>query len=189
MEVTERVRELCEPVAADLGVVIFDVERGGGTLRVTIDNDSGLDLDLIAEATRRISRLLDEHDPVPGRYTLEVSSPGLERTLRSAEHFRWAVGREVSIKTTPEAEGERRIRGSVVAADDHAVTVETDAGQRLRLQYDQIERARTIFEWGSEPKPSPSRSGSRNERGRKGRDHQKGRVGAPPQATGKGELK
>lgn len=151
MEVTERVRDLCEPIAQDLDVVLFDVERNGATLRVTIEREGGLDLDLVAEATRRISRMLDEHDPVPGRYTLEVSSPGLERPLRTPAHFRWAIGREATIKTHPAVEGERRVSGTVTDADDDGVTIDG-----RRLPYADIERARTVFEWGPAPKPSAS---------------------------------
>lgn len=155
MELTERVRALCEPVASELDVELFDIERSGNILRITIDRAGGVDLAVVAEATRQISRLLDEHDPVPGRYTLEVSSPGLERALRTPEHFRWALGKPVTVKTLPQVEGDRRVRGTVAAADRDTVTIACDepAGSERRLRYDDIDRARTIFEWGPTPKP------------------------------------
>lgn len=159
MNVVERVRLLAEPIADDLGVELFDVERAGGTLRVSLDRDGGVDLDLIAEATRRLSRALDEHDPVPGRYTLEVSSPGLERSLRTPAHWRWAVGRDVKVKLRPDVEGERRLRGTVVdVRDDDAVVVALaeKIGERRRLPLDEIDSARTVFEWG----PTPKKGGS-----------------------------
>jgi ribosome maturation factor RimP len=159
MEVTETVRTLCQPVADDLGIELYDVERAGGILRVTIDQPGGIPLDVVAEATRRISRLLDEHDPVPGRYTLEVSSPGLERNLRTPAHYAWAVGRLTSIRTR-HADGEvRRFRAIVLAADDRGIEVRpADGGENRRLAYDEIDKARTVFEWGPAPKPGGPRS-------------------------------
>jgi ribosome maturation factor RimP len=156
---TERVRTLVEPVIADLGLELFDVELTGGILRVTVDKAGGLDLDAISDTSRAISRLLDEHDPVPGRYTLEVTSPGLERRLRTPEHFVRAIGSEVSVKTTAEVDGERRFKGTLVAADDAGVTVRADDVEH-RIAHDQIDRARTVFEWGPAPKPG----GNRNQR-------------------------
>jgi ribosome maturation factor RimP len=161
---TERVRTLVEPVIADLGLELFDVELTGGILRVTVDKEAsedqqGLDLDAISDTSRAISRLLDEHDPVPGRYTLEVTSPGLERRLRTPEHFVRAIGSEVSVKTTAEVDGERRFKGTLVAADDAGVTVRADDVEH-RIAHDQIDRARTVFEWGPAPKPG----GNRNQR-------------------------
>jgi ribosome maturation factor RimP len=165
MEVTETVRTLCEPLADDLGIELYDVERAGGILRITVDQPGGIPLDLVAEATRRISRMLDEHDPVPGRYTLEVSSPGLERNLRTPAHYAWAVGRLASIRTR-HADGEvRRFRGVVLAADDDGIDVRPEDGvETRRLTYAEIDKARTVFEWGPTPKPG----GSRKERGGSG---------------------
>jgi ribosome maturation factor RimP len=103
---------------------------------------------------------------VPGRYTLEVSSPGLERRLRTPDHFVRAIGSEVTVKTRTEVDGERRFRGTLVAADEAGVTLRLadDAGDRS-LAYDQIEKARTVFDWGPTPKPGqPKRSPARNQR-------------------------
>jgi len=166
MSPTDRVRELVEPVVADLDIELVDVELTGGILRVTVDRVGGLDLDVIAQATRAVSRLLDEHDPVPGRYTLEVSSPGLERRLRTPDHFVRAIGSEVTVKTRTEVDGERRFRGTLVAADEAGVTLRLadDAGERT-LAHDQVEKARTVFDWGPTPKPGqPKRSPARNQR-------------------------
>lgn len=156
MTLTERVQALAEPVCAADGVELVDVEMDGGVLRLTVDRDGGLDLDVISGLTRRLSRLLDEDDPVPGRYTLEVSSPGLERRLRTPAHFRRAVGEQVALRTAPGTEAGRRLRGTLVAADDDGVTVrvgEGDDAPTHTVAHDQIERARTVFEWGPAPRP------------------------------------
>ena len=144
----ERVHELVEPILAQLGLELFDVEQKGAILRVSVDRAGGIDLDALSDATRAVSNALDDADPMPGRYTLEVSSPGLERNLRTPAHFRRYVGTTVTIKTNPDVEGERRVTGVLDQVDDDAVVV---AGRRLA--YADIERARTVFEWAPTPKP------------------------------------
>jgi ribosome maturation factor RimP len=126
-------------------------------LQVLVAGD--LDLDAIADITRDISAALDDADPMPDRYTLEVSTPGLERTLRIPSHYAGAVGERVKVKTSPSTEGDRRVDGVLTAADDEGFVVDTGTGQR-RLSYGDVERARTVFEWGPPPKPvSPSKKG------------------------------
>jgi ribosome maturation factor RimP len=147
MGTDDAVRRLVEPLLAARGLELFDVELRSGILRISVDKDTGLDLDAISEASEVISDALDNEDPIPGKYTLEVSSPGLERPLRTPAHFRRFVGTTVSVRTQPEVEGERRIQGTLEAADDDGITV---AGRRLT--YSEIERARTVFEWGPTPK-------------------------------------
>ena len=155
----ERIRTFIEPLFADTAVELYDVENAGSVLRVSVDRPGGVDLDVIAGLTRSISHLLDEHDPLPGRYTLEVSSPGLERPLRTPEHFRRAIGSDVTVKTLPGVDGARRISGVLTAADDESVTVrvevDEDSGSEMErtLRHDEIEKARTTFAWGPAPKP------------------------------------
>ena len=144
----ERVHDLVEPILARLGLELFDVEHQGAVLRVCVDRPGGVDLDALSDATRAVSAALDADDPLPGRYTLEVSSPGLERPLRTPAQFRRFVGASINVKTNPDVEGERRIVGTLDTVDDEGITV---AGRRLA--YGEIERARTVFEWGPTPKP------------------------------------
>lgn len=160
------VRALVAPIVEQLDLDLYDLEHRGGILRVTIDtppgSDGGVNLDTIALATRLISRELDHSDPLPGRYTLEVTSPGVERSLRTPEHFQREIGKTVAIRLSDVASDQRRITGVLVAADDEAATIEVvadpgaatadTAGQR-RVEYRQIDRARTVFEWGPAPKP------------------------------------
>ena len=153
-DVSERVRVLVAPPLLEAGFELFDVEQAGNVLRVTVDRPGGVDLDAIGEATKRVSSVLDEHDDLlPDRYLLEVSSPGIERTLRRPEHFRGALGATVALKTRPGTEGERRVEGVLEAADDEGVVV---AGRTV--PYADIERARTRFVW-PEPTPKPPSKG------------------------------
>ena len=114
--VLARVRELVAPIASDLGLDVYDIEQRGGTLRVTLDtpagSESGVTLDNLALASRLVSRELDHHDPVPGHYTLEVTSPGVERTLRTPAHFRREVGKVVSIRLADVGHDDRRVSGA-----------------------------------------------------------------------------
>ena len=144
---SERVRELVGPTLAARDLEVVDVEHRAGVLRVTVDRPGGVDLDTISTASRLVSEELDRDDVVPGRYVLEVSSPGVERALRTPEHFRRFVGSTVAVRTRPATEGERRVEGLLESADDTGVVV---AGRRL--SYDDIERARTVFVWGPAPK-------------------------------------
>ena len=160
MTMAERVRTLVTPLLDDLGLEIYDIETAGGVVRIMVDKPGGVDLDAIALATRVISRELDHADPIPGRYTLEVTSPGIERPLRTPDHFRRAVGQVVNLRTQPHADGDRRARGELVAVDDQGIAVRLSDGTERILRFDDIERARTVFEWGpagGAAKPSSQR--------------------------------
>jgi ribosome maturation factor RimP len=159
--VIERVREIVLPLLDARGIGLYDLEHAGGVLRVVITKDTGVDMDVIAEVTRAVSRALDDADPISGRYALEVTSPGLERTLRTPEHFIGAVGELVKVKLQADDEGrsveERRVEGSLVDADDESFAVRTAAGEERRLRYPDVERARTVFEWGPPPRPTKTK--------------------------------
>ena len=186
-----------EPVLAPLGLELFDVQFTGSgrarTVRVMVDRDGGVDLDAISAASERIQPALDTVDDL-GPYTLEVSSPGLERPLQRPEHFRRAVGETVSVKVRG-ADGEvHRLRGELVPPPTSAASQSTSATAIVRehADYDQIIQARTVFEWGAAPKPPKRRrrsnrrkspdelrhdGGAREHRAREGhlrRDHARG---------------
>jgi ribosome maturation factor RimP len=147
----EEVRDLAESVVRRRSLRLWDVQLGGQpgrqVLRVFVDSERGVDLDTVAEVSEELSRGLDLKDPLPGRYTLEVSSPGLERSLRSPEHFELSVGRDVVVKTTePLVPEGHRIEGVISGASATDTTIRTPAGD-IRIPYVQIKQARTVFEW------------------------------------------
>ncbi len=152
---TDTIVAAVEPVAAALGLAVYDVEVTGPvqarTLRVTVDRDGGVDLDAIAALSQALSPALDADPAVRsqfrGSYTLEVTSPGLERRLRTPAHFQRALGATVSVKTVVDGAGLRR-RGVLVGADDDGIDVDFDTG-RERLPYASVTQARTVFEWGA----------------------------------------
>ena len=154
MSVLEQVRRIVEPVLAQQGLECFDVEFAGGRLVVMADRPGGIDLDALTEATRAISFALDEQDPVPGHYVLEVSSPGLERRLKTPDHFRRFVGEKLSIKLVATAEGPRRLTGRLDEVGAGGIIVDGRT-----IAFADIDRAQTIFEWGPSPKPGKARPG------------------------------
>ena len=91
MGVTDRVGSFVAPLCDRVGVELLDVEYEGGVIRVTVDHPDGVGMDAIASLTREVSRAHDHEDPVKGRYTLEVSSPGLERASKRPDHFVRAI--------------------------------------------------------------------------------------------------
>jgi ribosome maturation factor RimP len=163
--VVERVRELAAPVVADLGLEIYDLEMVSGVLRLSIDTPpgqpGGVTLDNIALVSRLVSRELDHNDPMPGRYTLEVTSPGLERTLRTPQHFQREVNKVVAVRLRHAVDGRRRLQGTLLRADERSISVcLDDTGTDLSVDYADIERARTVFVWGGAEKPGKAKQGS-----------------------------
>ena len=135
---------------------LFDLElvgRGPGrVLRVTVDAaDEGgsVDVDRLAEVSGGISRLAE--GLLEGDFQLEVSSPGLERPLRTPRHYLRSVGRDVSLRVGGE-EGTRVVTGRIVTADGESVTVEGEGGTST-FPYEAIVSGRTVFRWEPAPKP------------------------------------
>ena len=145
------VRPVVEAVGLELVEVAFGREHGRRVLRVTVDREGGVDLDAITEASERISRRLDVEEFDPGPYQLEVSSPGVERPLRSPPDFARSVGDRVRVRTAAPLEGSRTHTGTLVAAGDQEVTIATDGGERT-IGYEDIASARTVFDWEAELK-------------------------------------
>ncbi len=156
---TDSLAALARPLLAEAGLDLWDIEVGSSMVRILVDRTDGVDLDALSAATAVLSPLLDEReDLVPaGHYDLEVSSPGIERTLRTVEQYRRYVGSLLALKTTVAIGGSRRLRATLVAAADEAIEVViVGSPQRVTVPLDQIERARTILEWG--PKPQQTRA-------------------------------
>jgi len=150
------VEALVRPAVEASGLELVEVVRNRGLLRVVVDREGGVDLDTIAETSERISRRLDLEDFGPGSYTLEVSSPGVERHLRDPRDFQARVGERVKVKARVPEEGGLSLTGEIVAADEDAVTIRTDCAER-RVAYPFIRSARTVFEWGPKPKPGKTK--------------------------------
>lgn len=157
--VAVQVTALVEPILRDLGLELYDVEFGGGVLKVSIDTpagqEAGVSLDQITLVTRLLGRDLDHTDVVPGRYTLEVTSPGLERTLRTPEHFAREIGKTVNIRLTEQVDGRRRVQGALVSSGaDSCVVADAESATDIVVPFHLVDKARTVFVWAPAPKPN-----------------------------------
>ncbi|MGC2174195.1 MAG: ribosome maturation factor RimP [Acidimicrobiales bacterium] len=137
------------PLVESLGLELYDVEFSTGTLNVVVNRPGGVDVEALTAVNRAISEWLDANDPIPGRYTLDVSSPGLERRLRTPGHFKSAVGEVVTLRELRGNEPTRRLEGTLLAASDSSVTLDERELGELTIPMSAIERARTVFAWGA----------------------------------------
>lgn len=138
------------------GLRLDDVEWSGRVLRVLIDTDGGVDVGRISDVSSGISRLLDGESDVEGPYTLEVSSPGLERKLRRPAQFRASVGREVVVTARIDGDRTETHRGLLEAADGEACTLSI-AGAKRTIRMGEIVSAKTVFRWERSAKPGKQR--------------------------------
>jgi ribosome maturation factor RimP len=147
----DKLRAVVEPVLAGAGYDLEElhVARAGRRhlVRITVDGEGGVNLDAVAELSREISRALDAAEETgdeltPGEYTLEVSSPGVDRPLTLPRHWRRSVGRLVKVTVT----GRGQVHGRVVAADDDGVTLEV-AGEPITVAYLELGPGRVQLEF------------------------------------------
>ena len=142
---------------AEIGLDLYDLEFAGGELSVTVNRAGGVDLDAVTAANRAISAWLDNNDPIASHYRLDVSSPGLERKLRTPDHFASAVGEIVTCRQIRNGEATRRLEGVLVSATDTELVITDKELGEIAMAFDSVERAHTVFIWGSTAKPSPSK--------------------------------
>ncbi len=144
------VRELITPIADELGYMIWDVEyvKEGADmiLRITIDKDEGIDIEDCEKMSRAIDPVIDEADPIETSYRMEVSSPGVERTLSRPEHFEKCIGEKVEIRLYAPVNGQKQVVGVLKAADAKSMTV-TVNGEDVTLEKSAVAKAATVFEW------------------------------------------
>lgn len=128
------------------GVKLYDVvslkENNNHIYRIYITSQEGINLDKCAEVSRQISPLLDVHEPLNGKYNLEVSSPGIERKLKNTNHFICSVGENVSVKDFDK----NIIKGKLIGANENEIIVQTPHGEEI-ISYDEISSASTYYEW------------------------------------------
>ena len=142
----EELISLLEPTVDALGYELVDLDlRSGrnGLVRLFIDKDPAVTLADCELVSEQVSDLLDVEDPIPGFYTLEVSSPGLDRRLRTAAHFAAAIGNEVRVELKRAIDGRRRFRGRLEAADERTIEIHGE-GMNWRLPLAEISLARLV---------------------------------------------
>ena len=143
----ERLIALIEPLLGQLGYELVELEhssgRGSAVVRLFIDGPEGVGLADCERVSREVSALLDVEDPIPTAYTLEVSSPGFDRVLRTRAHFERFVGERVHVELASPREGRRRYTGTLRAVDERGITLEVD-GQSVVVAFAEIGKARLV---------------------------------------------
>jgi ribosome maturation factor RimP len=141
----ERLIALIEPLVGQLGYELVELEhtsgRGNAVVRLFIDRPEGVGLDDCERVSREVSAVLDVEDPIPTAYTLEVSSPGFDRVLRTRAHFERFVGARVHVELSAPREGRRRYTGTLLAVDETGIALEVDR-QRIPVAFAEIGKAR-----------------------------------------------
>lgn len=143
--------DMLEPGIRSLGYEFVGVEyqsggTGGGLLRVYIDSDEGISADDCQKVSYQVSGVLEVEDPIPGHYTLEVSSPGLDRLLFRPQDFERFAGQLVKVRLAYPIEGQRRFKGRLAGMRGENVVIEED-DMEISLPFDQIEQARLVPEY------------------------------------------
>ncbi len=142
----ESLLKILEPAVAALNYELVELEFHGGVLRIYIDRPEGVTLDDCQKVSQQLSAVLDVEDPIPGAYTLEVSSPGLDRPLRKPADFRQRTGQRVRIELLLPLNGRRRFTGTLRGVETDELLIEVDA-TLVRLPFAQIGKARLVPEF------------------------------------------
>ena len=149
--IAETVRELAEPLAEELGCWVWDVEYvKEGTrkiLRITIDAEDGIDINVCEKFHRAIDPLLDEADPIEEAYYLEVSSPGIERELRTQTHIDACEGWDVEVKLYAPVNGTKTFRGVLLESGENQEVRIDAGGQTMEFERSAVAKINTYFEF------------------------------------------
>ncbi|MCW8917549.1 MAG: ribosome maturation factor RimP [Gammaproteobacteria bacterium] len=149
-QASEKLVAIIEPAVTALGYELVGVEylpQGHHSLlRIYIDHEEGITADDCGDVSHQVSAVLDVEDPIRGAYTLEVSSPGLERPLFTLAHYARFVGQLAEIRLHSPLAGRRKFKGRILGVEDEVVTVEVD-GEAQRFAFDNIDKAHLVYEW------------------------------------------
>ena len=154
--IAARVTEMIAPVVKELGYDIWDVEyvKEGADwhLRVTIDSPNGIDINDCEKVHRAIDPVLDEFDPIEDAYYLDVSSPGLEREIRTPEHYNACAGEKIEVKLFAAHEGMKSFVGKLIGyfPENDSVTVELGGGKEVTVTRKQISRCNMYFDFDND---------------------------------------
>ena len=149
-----RVWELAAPLVDREGMEIVDIEfryegsRGGKILRLYLDKEGGPNVDDLSRVSHQLSELLDTQDVVPGTYTLEVSSPGINRSLKRPEHFARFVGKRIRVRTRDRIDGRRSFLGTLQEVLENQITLKQE-GAQYQIPFSVIEKSNYEHDWSA----------------------------------------
>lgn len=143
--IIERVNKIAADVAEAHGVELVNVDIAGtkrdAVLRIYIDKEGGVTLDDCSAVSREVETVLDAEDPIPSRYVLEVSSPGIERELYSLSDFAKFAGRLIKVKTRDAIDGQKTFVGPIISVDDNTITIEDRTRGLMSFEYSDVDKA------------------------------------------------
>ncbi len=146
-----KIEELAQQVAQSLSLELVEVEvKGEGNavlVRVSIDKPGGVTHGDCEQVSRELGAMLDADDLLPGHYTLEVSSPGVERKLNKTQDYQRFQGQKAKVTLREPVEGKRTFEGTLAGYADGQILLETELGKTLQLPFDQVRKANLKFEW------------------------------------------
>ena len=149
-----RIWEVATQIANGEGMEVVDIElrregsRGGRVLRLYLDKDGGPNIDELGRVSRQLSEILDTHDIVEGSYTLEVSSPGINRPLKKPEHFQRFIGKRVRIRTGDMIDGRRSFLGILSDVSGDTIRIEVE-GKPYQIPFSMIEKSNYEHDWSA----------------------------------------
>ncbi len=141
----DKLSELLSPIVEDLGYrfwgLEYQVRKADALLRIYIDHENGISVDDCAKVSHEVAGILDVEEPITMAYILEVSSPGMDRILFSANQFSEFIGEDVKMKLNQMVDKRRKIKGKIVSVEGEQITIESEQEQ-ITITFDQIMRAR-----------------------------------------------
>lgn len=150
-DIITKIEEVAERVARSEGIEIVEIElKGGGKnqfLRISIDKPEGVTHGDCEFISQQVGTILDVEDVVPGHYTLEVSSPGVERKLIKLKDFERFQGQKVKVILRQPIENQKSFTGTLAGLEDHTIALELAPGKRIQFPHEQVEKANLKFEW------------------------------------------
>lgn len=142
-------QSLIAPILVGTQYELVGVVCSGGTrhatVRIYIDKPGGITIEEVAQLSRQISVLFDVHEPIQGNYTLEVSSPGLDRPLFTPQHFQQQVGQTIWVKTQMMRENRQNFKGVLLDASETQIQLRLEDGVEVTFAYDEIDKAKRVF--------------------------------------------
>ena len=151
VQVVQQLHGMIEPVIVSMGYELVGIEylpgKNTSTLRLYIDNEKGITLDDCSAVSHQVSGVLDVEDPLAEHYTLEVSSPGLDRPLFKLAHYEMFLGQKVKLRLRIPQDSRRKFSGVIKSVDDNEICLLTDDGSEFRFDIDLIEKANLVPEF------------------------------------------
>ena len=151
MLLSKNLEEKITLIVESLGYFVYDIEYGSTRIAIYIDKEGGVSIADCENVSRNISVLLDVEDPFSSPYTLEVSSPGINRKLKRREHFEKAVGKRCVVKTHNSIGNSKVFRGKLLNIDSNSIGIETDKGS-VEIDFENIKTAKIDEEVGGKRK-------------------------------------